>query len=206
MTSVSLPSAENLDTTETRDDFKVTLWLEPADERGDLIPAVHLHCGVGNIGTPEPGYNGRWKYLCSYGSGAIGESVLEALEASKEKLLAISATYKGRRWDGHNMVGSWTHEDDPDEEDIIDSTSFKTCWTADAWFGPAGINWEELCEEAGVDPGRALYEDLDELAGLVAEAVEPNQGERVVGTKEYALEQAQQWRETNFEPIRSQSG
>lgn len=108
-------------------------------------------------------------------------------------------SYKGSHWDGHNHVGSWEFQADYPGADVIESDGFKAYWDASDWFGPASIGWEELCEEAEIDPKRALSEDIEELALLIAQTVEPLQDEVVSGTEDYAREKAEEWLEEQEE-------
>lgn len=191
------PSAGELDSAgyAQSSGWRADLYLVPAEESEDGVPYVTMHSGLGNIGTPEPAFCGRWTRLGSYGPQTVGDSVLGALQTHEEELVALAESYQGRRWDGHNMRGSW----DLDAEEsplggMLDSDNLRHYWTADDWYGPAGIGWEELCAEAKVDPERALGNDWEAAASEVAAIVEAAQDEEVSGTEDYALEAAREWR------------
>ena len=195
---VLYPSAEELDTAGCRDDYRVALYLVPGGETEDGVPEVVTHTGVGNIGTPMPAFHHRWLRIGGYGPGTVGESVLSSLREGEDVWLAWSESYLGSEWDGRNLVGSWADTDAVLDYEW-DGSELSHYWDAADWFGPAGVDWEDLCEEAGIDPARGLGDDWQDVAAQVAAIVEPRQDERVSGTEDYARDQCEQWREREAE-------
>lgn len=211
MQSIIYPDASDLDTTgwDEASSYEVGLYLIPADESDSGRPEVRMHAGIG-IGWPMPAHLRRWTSIGKYGTGVIGDSVLDVLHDLEPLLLAASAAYRGTRWDGSNHVGTW--ESDPDTglcEERFDldlawqerADELRRAWDAYTWYGADDTCWTELCEEAGIDPERALAPgaDIDALAAEVAAIIEPRQDEVVTGTAGYARDQAERYREMEAE-------
>lgn len=171
--TLRLPSADELDTAAQRDDYRVALYLAPAEETADGVAAIVMHAGVGTIGQPAPAYEGRWIYVGSYGAKTVGASVREVLESLEPSLLSAASA----DCDGLELHDQW------------DSADLRHYWSADEWFGPAGIAWPELCAEASIDPDRALSCDPGQLADEIAAALTPLQDEHVYGIADYARDQ-----------------
>lgn len=197
-TTIDLPTADDLDTGRVSEPsgYRVDLYLVPAAETENGVPAVEIHSGVGNIGSPAPAFHGRWRYLGSYGAKVVGESVLEQLVEASESLLALAHDYRGSEWDGHNHRGCWSDDDDlgGEPEDVVDLSDVRCYWDAFEWFGPADVSWAELCEAAGVDAERVLSDDWEDVAREVAAIVEPQEDQAVSGTEDYALQMAENYR------------
>lgn len=205
---IHLPTAHELDSggySETSG-WKCRLYLVPAAEHEDGIPAVEIHSGVGNIGWPVMAHNRRWLALGGYGPGVVGQSVLEQLKGQAGFLAELSGAYRGTEWDGSNLRGRWDEDEiDPRDPSLdIPDVEYAHCyWDAFEWFGPAGIHWEDLAREAKIDPERAAGDDWEQVAEQVAEIVEPLQDEQVKGTEAYARQMAEQWRDERAEEVAS---
>ena len=194
---IELPDADDLDTGHYRDgdSRSMSLFLVPALERADDVPAVKCYDGDG---SPMLAHHGRWACLGSYKGRVLGASALERLTMLTDELLALDATYEGTRWDGHNHLGLWSS----DGHDAIlalqwgwqeASDDLRSYWDADDWFGDT--TWPELCAQASIDPERALGDDWEAVAGRVAEVIEPLQEAAVTGTEACVRGWAAAWRE-----------
>jgi hypothetical protein len=115
---INLPDADDLDTGAATSGYTASLYLIPAEEHDGKIPAVTVHRGYGNTGTPEPAWHHRWTRIYGYGPAVSGDSLLEALTDLSDELIELAETYQGSQWDGHNHVGSWEITDGPDELSI----------------------------------------------------------------------------------------
>lgn len=186
--SLRLPTADELDTGGTRDDYRVALYLSPAAEVDDEITVVFAHCGAGNIGTPFFALEGRAVQIGrQYGTGVVGEDVLARLVAAAEDILALADSYEGSEWDGYRHQGRWS-EDAPDVD--LDLDGCARYWSASDWMGPAREDWPDLCASAGVGPLSP-----DALVAVVAtvEARAAHDGQRVSGLDDYVAELRSEW-------------
>lgn len=205
---IRLPSAEELDTGGKRQDFQVRLYLVPtAEARGEEnVPLVTTHCGVGNIGTPESAYHGRWLSLGSYGAEIVGQSVRDFLEAHADHLCALAGSYAGSDWDGHNRVGRWSEDRDDLQAELGHIWSearrldeIKAYWTADDWYGASGMGWLELCRDAQIDPELALRDDWEAAVATVVARERESADEIVSGVEAYVRQTALDYREESEE-------
>lgn len=199
---IELPEADELDTAHAEENsgYQVSLYLVPAEENDGEVPRVASHSGYGNIGTPMLAFNGRWAPIASYGPQVVGASVREMLEEISDVLVAYAKRYEGTEWDGSNHKGMWDLDDLYEGEGffasqvafpLVDSWNknehlISHYWHASDYFGPAGIDWEELCDEAGIDPKRAFKEELYVLAEIIEANIQDQQEESVTGTAYYA--------------------
>jgi hypothetical protein len=205
---LDLPTAEELDSRHVKDrSWTCRLYLVPAEETNTGRPRVELFAGVGNIGTPMMAFHHRWLALGSYGPQVVGESVHEQLiEASEWLLLGLAASYQGKEWDGSNYRGRWDWDLDlRDMGNFPDPLCLRHYFDAYDWFGDAEIDWVDLCDEAEIDPERALDADWEDVAEKVGEKVEPLQDEEVSGTAEYAREMAKRFRKEHAEQEEEES-
>ena len=202
--AIDLPTAEELDSGDRSENsgWLCKLYLVPAEETETGRPRVETFCGVGSVGTPMQAFRRRWLSLGSYGAKIVGESVREQLEVAADLLVATANRYQGSEWDGSDRVGRWALDADDEMDpslDLPDHDGLRSYWDAADWFGPAGIDWPELCAEASIDPERAMGDDWEDVADEVAAIVEPLQDEAVSGTADYARRKAEQWREERAE-------
>ena len=196
---IRYPEPAHLDTGDCRDDYSYSLYLVPAEETEDGVPAVERHGGYGNRGEPAMAWHRRWLHLGECGSRTCGVSVLEALRSCEDELLAVASDYAGSAWDGNNWRGRWADDNGAQHrlDELEDAWHYaesciKHYLDAASWY--EGDRWEDLCVEVGVDPERALGRDWQEVAAEVARILEPQQEEPVYGTADYALEQAEAYR------------
>jgi hypothetical protein len=192
---IHLPTAEMLDSGHhtATSGWCCDLYLIPAGESDDGIPRVVHHCGLGNVGKPMPAFHGRWALIGSYGPMVTGDSVLRELTAMADDLVARSDDYRGAEWDGGNHRGRWMTADVDTPFVYLDESELVHYWAAEDWYGAVfPPTWESLAEDAGMDPRRALTEDIDELCDELAAAMDP-QDEPVQGTAGYAARLAREY-------------
>ena len=187
---IELPEADELDTghAQINSGYRLSLYLIPAEENDGEKPRVTTHSGYGNIGTPMLAFHSRYERIASYGPQTVGSSVRELLEEISDVLVEYAARYEGTEWDGSNYKGQWDLEDPYLLEDAWykNENLLSNYWHANDWFGPAAIGWEELCDEAQIDPKRAFDEDVAVLAEIIEENIQDQQEEAVTGTAYYA--------------------
>lgn len=178
------PEASDLDTVGNRSDYSLKIYLDP-DTCDDEV-RICLHGGVGNTGSPEPAWHGRWAHIGTVGADVIGESVLAALRSCESAILDAAADYRGSRWDGSNYRGVWEDGCEPAMAlsyawDRAVEDHLRHAWHACDWYVDA--SWASLCAEHGLDPddGEQLIDALEEAeAGRqAAEAV------TVTGTRDH---------------------
>lgn len=118
-----------------------SVYLVPTEERDSGTgPLVCVSSSIGS-GMPERAYHRRWQYLGKVSPQAVPESVISALEACQETLLAIADLYEGHQWDGHNQVGQWRQDEALEREmlDIQEALSQVSTYTAASdYFAPLG--------------------------------------------------------------------
>jgi hypothetical protein len=194
-TKIHLPTAEMLDSghQSATSGWRCDLYLIPAFECDDGIPRVVHHCGLGTIGQPMPAYHGRWTLIGHYGPMVTGDSVLRELRVMTDDLVARSDEYLGAELDGHNLRGRWVSDEDGATQVYLDESELVHYWAAEDWYGAVSPpTWESLAEDAGMDPRRALAEDIDALCDELAAALDP-QDEPVQGTAGYAARLAREY-------------
>ena len=206
---IELPEASHLDTSgwAPNTGIRMALYLIPAAESDSGIPVVTTHSGVGIIGMPMRAFDRLWYPLGEYGQDVVGESVLAALVAGADALVALSDCYQGSEWDGNNHRGRWPDWADDDRmgdwESHWDRVELQTYWEAEDWFsaGRGGVAWPDLCEAAEIDLDIIARDDewdkWESVARRVAESLESDardDGVQLAGTVEFVLRVASEWR------------
>jgi hypothetical protein len=194
-TKIHLPTAEMLDSghQSATSGWCVDLYLIPAGESDTDIPEVVHYGYTGNYCRPVAAGEGRWTLIGHYGPMVTGDSVLRELRAMTDDLVARSDEYLGAEWDGHNLRGRWVSDEDGATQVYLAESELIHYWAADDWYGAVSPpTWETLAADAGMDPRRALTEDIDELADELAAAIDP-QDEPVQGTAGYAARLAREY-------------
>ena len=152
------PDASELEPT---GDWRVTLYLIPAEESESGVPGILASVSVGNGGCPEPAWHDRWKCIGRVPEDAVGESVLAMLGEYESDLLDLAAAYEGSQWDGNNHVGSWA-----DDGVSLDLPWHDVAQWWDPWDWFQGQSWVDVCTLAHIDPERGAA-CLDELVAAL---------------------------------------
>lgn len=188
-TAIILPDASDLDSCGWREDsgFKLDLYLIPAEENDGQIE-VTCHSGIGNIGWPEPAHSRRWLFLGGYSGRAVGQSVLDEIEACADALIDLAGKYQGSKWDGSNRRGSWDVENDYPrlEYSPLGRLDPARPWDAAEWL--QGFDWLDISREISVDAYDSEVTDsmVEEVNDWAA-----GEGAHLSGTREW-LESARE--------------